>query len=183
MPYLKTILQSLVLFLIALGTISCVKDVDLDQAKDIGLKPKLQIDLLIFDVNEADFVDTLTNQQKTIIRDTVRLEFLDDSYIQDDLMEVEFSFKYINTFSRSFHNKISFLSENNSAQHVVEFNIDAGDKNNPAVTEVIELIKFDQIQEIQRSIKMAVEIQALPGNEPFTGELKFQSKGLFSFEF
>ncbi len=183
MPFLKTIFQSLLLVLFILGLASCVKDVDLDQAKDIGLKPKLQIDLLIFDVSETDFVDTLTNQQKTIIRDTVRLEFLDDSYVQDDLIEVEFSFKYINSFSRSFHNKISFLSENNSVQHVVEFNIDPGDKNNPAVTEVIDLIKLDQIQVIRRSIKMAVEIEALPGNDPFTGELKFQSKGLFSFEF
>ncbi len=183
MPFFKTILQTFLLFLFVIGSVSCVKDVDLDQAKDISLKPKLQIDLLIFDVDEADFADSLTNQQKTILRDTVRLEFLDDSYIQDDLMEVEFSFKYINSFSQSFHNKISFLSENNSAQHVVEFNINPGDKNNPAVTEVIDLIKFDQIQVIRRSIKMAVEIEALPGKGPFTGELKFQSKGLFSFEF
>jgi len=183
MSFLKTILQTLLLFLFLSGSVSCVKDVDLDQAKDISLKPKLQIDLLIFDVNEADFADSITNQQKTIIRDTVRLEFLDDSYIQDDLMEVEFSFKYINSFPQSFHNKISFLSENNSVQHVVEFNINPGDKNNPAVTEVIDLIKFDQIQVIRRSIKMAVEIEALPGNDPFTGDLKFQSKGLFSFEF
>jgi len=183
MSFSKIIFQFLVLLLFSLGLSSCVKDVDLNQAKDIGLKPKLQIDLLIFDVNEADFVDTLTNQQKTIIRDTVRLEFLDDSYIQDDLMEVEFSFKYINSFPQSFHNKITFLSENNSAQHVVEFNINPGDKNNLAVTEVIDLIEFDQIQVIRRSIKMVVEIEALPNNDPFTGELKFQSKGLFSFEF
>jgi len=183
MPVLKTLLQTLLLILFVLGSVSCVKDVDLDQAKDISLKPKLQIDLLIFDVDDADFVDSLTNQQKTILRDTVRLEFLDDSYIQEDLIEVEFSFKYINSFSQSFHNKISFLSEDNSTQHVVEFNIDAGDNNNPAVTEVIDLIEFDQIQVIQRSIKMAVEIETLPDNDPFTGELKFQSKGLFSFEF
>ena len=183
MSFSKFKFQFLLFLLFSLGLTSCVKDVDLDQAKDIGLKPKLQIDLLIFDVNEADFVDTLTNQQKTIIRDTVRLEFLDDSYVQDDLMEVEFSFKYINSFPKSFHNKISFLSENNSAQHVVEFNINPGDKNNPAVTEVIDLIKFDQIQIIRRSIKMAVEIEVLPGSDPFIGELNFQSKGLFSFEF
>jgi hypothetical protein len=160
-----------------------VKDVDLDQAKDISLKPKLQIDLLIFDVNKVDFLDTITNQQKNIIRDTVRLEFLDDSYIQEDLMEVEFRFKYINSFSNSFHNKISFLSENNKSQHVVEFNINAGNINEPAVTEVIDLVGFDQIKVIRRSIKLAVEIEALPGSEPLNGELKFQSKGLFSFEF
>ena len=183
MPFLKSILQISFLFLFSLGSISCVKDVDLNQAKDISLKPKLQIDLLIFDVTEADFVDSLTNQKKNIIRDTVRLEFLDDSYVQDDLVEVEFSFKYINTFSQSFHNKISFLSENNNVQHVVEFNINPGDKNNPAITEVIDLIKFDQIQAIRRSIKMLVEIEVLPSNDPFTGELKFQSKGKYSFEF
>jgi hypothetical protein len=183
MPFSKKIFQIFILFLFTLGIISCVKDVDLNQAKDIGLKPKLQIDLLIFDVTETDFVDTLTNQQKTIIRDTVRLEFLDDSYIQDDLTEVEFSFKYINSFPQSFYTRISFLSESNSFQHVVEFNIDHGDKNNPAVTGVLDLIEFDQIEVIKRSIKMAVEIQTLPGNGPSTGELKFQSKGLFSFEF
>ena len=160
-----------------------MKDVDLDQAKDIGLKPKLQIDLLVFDVNEVDFVDTLTYQPITIIRDTVRLEFLDDSYIQDDLMEVEFSFKYINSFSQTFHTKISFLSENNQVQHMVDFPIDAGDQNNPVVTEVVDLIEFGQIQVIRRSIKMAVEIDAIQRSDPFTGELKFQSKGLFSFEF
>lgn len=183
MSFSKFKFKVLLFLLFSLGLNSCVKDVDLDQAKDIGLNPKLQIDLLIFDVNETDFVDTLTNQQKTILRDTVRLEFLDDSYIQDDLMEVEFSFKYINSFSQSFHNKISFLSETNSVQHVVEFNINAGDINNSAVTEVTDLIKLDQIHVIRRSIKMAVEIQALPNRNPFNGELKFQSKGLFSFEF
>lgn len=183
MSFLKSAPQTFILLLFFVGLNSCVKDVDLDQAKDIALKPKLQIDLLIFDVGEADFVDTLTNQQKTIIRDTVRLEFLDDSYIQDDLVEVEFSFKYINSFSRSFHNKISFLAEDNSVQHLVEFNINPGDENNPAITEVIDLIAFDQIQVIRRSIKMAVEIEVLPGSDPFIGELKFQSKGLFSFEF
>jgi len=183
MSFSTFIIQRLLFLMFCLGLTSCVKDVDLNQAKDIGLKPKLQIDLLTFDVNETDFVDTLTNQKKTIIRDTVRLEFLDDSYIQDDLVEVEFSFKYINSFPQSFHNKISFLSENNSAQHVVEFNINPGDINNPSVTEVIDLIEFDQIQVIRRSIKMAVEIEVLPGNEPFNGEMKFQSKGLYSFEF
>ncbi len=183
MPFTKSIIHFLLFLLFSLGLTSCVKDVDLNQTKDISLKPKLQIDLLIFDVDQADFIDTITFQQKTILRDTVRLEFLDDSYVQDDLVEVEFSFKYINTFSRSFHNKISFLSENNTTQRVVEFDIDAGDKENPATTERIDLIEIDRISVIRRSIKMAVEIEVLPGSDPFTGELKFQSKGLFSFEF
>lgn len=183
MPFTKIKTRNLFLILFSLGLTSCVKDVDLDQAKDIGLKPELQIDLLIFDVNEDNFVDSITNQPISNIRDEVRLEFLDDSYIQDDLMEVEFKFKYINTFPQSFRSRISFLSENDQVQYKVDTIIAAGNMNNPVVTEVTRLIEFDQIQVIRRSIKMAVEIEALPGSDPFIGELKFQSKGLFSFEF
>jgi hypothetical protein len=38
-----------------LAITSCVKDVDFDQAGDISLKPKIQSDLLIFNVDPQDF--------------------------------------------------------------------------------------------------------------------------------
>lgn len=179
-PLLKTCFS---LLLIA-GLTSCVKDVDLDQAERITLQPDIQVDLLIFDVDEVDFRDPVTSALKTIIRDTVRLEFLDDDYIQKDLSEVAFSFKYINSFPQSFQNRISFLSEDNRVQHQVDFPIAPGTVANPFTTERIELIEEDQIGVIRRSIKMAVEIEVvLPYSNPFEGELTFQSKGLFSFQF
>ncbi len=179
---LKSCLPALMLILV-LGISSCVKDVDLDQAGDITLKPKIQADLLIFNVDPGDFNDVNTGQFKSIIKDTVRLEFLDDDYIQKDLEEVEFSFRYSNTFPREFASKITFLSENNRVQHIIGFIVDAGSAGNPAITEHIELIENDRIQVIKRSIKMVVEIEVLPGNAEFKGDLDFASKGLFSFEF
>lgn len=172
-----------IVVLVAMGMQSCMKDVDFTQAGDISLQPRIQSDLLIFDVNQEDFLDVKTGELKTVIRDTVRLEFLDDSYIQKDLATVEFKFRYHNTFPQSFYNKISFLSESDRPQHKVEFFIGAGGKEDPAVTEKIELIDRDQIGVIKRSIKMVVEIQAIPGEESFEGNLDFASKGLFSFEF
>ncbi|CAM4273449.1 hypothetical protein [Gillisia limnaea] len=183
MSFPKPILKTYLFLLLIAGLTSCVKDIDLDQAESITLQPDLQVDLLIFDVDEVDFRDPITNNQKTIIRDTVRLEFLDDDYIQNDLSEVEFSFKYINSFPQSFNNSIFFLSENNNVQHRVDFPIDPGSMSSPVTTERIELIEQAQIGVIRRSIKMVVEIEVLPNSEPFTGELKFQSKGLFSFQF
>ncbi len=162
---------------------SCVKGVDLDQTEEIALTPDLQVSLLIFDVTADDFADVDTGEFQAIIRDTVRLEFLDDSYIQDDLSSVEFSFKYTNSFSQPFRNKISFLSEDNGVQHVVNFDILSGNKGEAVETNWIELIDTPNINVIKNSIKMVVEIEALPNQEPFTGELKFESKGLFSFEF
>ena len=183
MSFSKPILKNCFSLLLFAGLNAYVKDVDLDQAERITLQPDLQVDLLIFDVDEVDFRDTITGAMKTIIRDTVRLEFLDDDYIQDDLSAVEFSFKYINTFPQSFNNTIFFVSENNSIQHRVDFSINQGANANPVTTEIIELISEDQIGLIRRSIKMVVEIEVIPDSKPFTGELTFQSKGLFSFQF
>jgi hypothetical protein len=183
MPSLKIITGSIIVVLIIFGVVSCVKDVDLSQTENISLKPKVQLDLLIFNVDQESFIDLDTGELKTVIQDTVRLEFLDDSYIQDDLSEVEFSYRYTNSFPRVFYNKISYLSENDVVQHSIDFYIGAGSKENPAVTERIDLIKSDRIGGIKRSIKMLVEIEALPGEDEFVGELEFESKGLFSFEF
>ena len=169
-------------FLIFMGSVSCIKDVDFDQAGDITMQPEIQTDLLIFEIDQKDFIDPVTNRLRQVIRDTVRLEFLDDSYIQNDLEQVEFSFKYRNTFPQSFSNKISFLSENDRVQHRVDFLIAAGSPGDPAVTEKIDLIGPDRIQIIKRSIKMVVEIEVMPNDQAFNGKLNFESKGLFSFQ-
>ncbi|HSM64353.1 MAG TPA: hypothetical protein VK833_10485 [Gillisia sp.] len=173
------------IFLLLFGVVmgSCVKGVDLDQTEEIALTPDLQVSLLIFDVTSEDFSNPDTGEFQATIRDTVRLEFLDDSYIQDDLNTVEFSFKYTNSFSQPFRNKISFLSENDRVQHVVNFDIQAGNKDQAVETNWIEFIDNANIDVIKNSIKMVVEIQAYPDQDPFIGELKFESKGLFAFEF
>ncbi len=162
---------------------SCVKDVDLDQAGNITLQPEIQADLLIFEIDQKEFTEPKTNIFSNVIRDTVRLEFLDDSYIQNDLAKVEFSFRYRNSFPQSFANKISFLSEQDNLQHQVEFITEAGSMGNPSITEVIEVIETENIDVIKRSIKMVVEIEALTNDKPFLGILRFESKGLFSFQF
>lgn len=171
------------LLILFLGLTSCVKDVDLDQAGDIRLKPDLQVDLLIFDVEDSDFIDPNSGLSRTVIKDTVRLEFLDDSYIQNDLSKVEFRFRYTNTFSNSFSSRILFLSESNAVQHRVDFIIAGGDKANPVITEKLDFTGEQDIGRIRRTIKMVVEIEVLTGGQPVNGNLQFQSKGLFTFQF
>lgn len=181
--YLSKIIPLLLLLLLVTGTTSCIKDIDFDQAGDISLQPEIQASLLIFEVDQRDFIDPVTNLQRLVIRDTVRLEFLDDDYIQKDLEKVEFSFKFRNTFPQSFSNRILFLSENNRTQHEVIFDTDPGNSGNPEVSEIIEIIGPDRIHLIKRSIKMAVEIRVNLNDQPFNGKLNFESKGLFSFQF
>lgn len=182
--YLQKLLYKVLLFsLIIIGAISCVKDVDLDQTDEISLQPKMQVDLLIFDVDEVDFIDPETTALRTVIKDTVRLEFLDDSYIQDDLDKVEFSFKYSNTFPQDFNTTIYLLSENDRTQRKIDLTVKGGSSTSPEITEIIDFVDTAEIDMIKRSIKMVVEVAVVPNTEPFVGELKFQSKGLFYFVF
>ena len=183
MSFVKLLKTPALLLLFSAALISCVKGVDLDQTEEIAFTPDLQVSLLVFDVTGVDFKDKDTGEFTPIIRDTVRLEFLDDSYIQDDLVTVEFSFKYTNSFPQAFRNKISFLSENDRVQHSVSFDIAEGNKDSPSVTDWVDFIENERIDVIKKSIKMVVEIEVIPNQNPFEGELSFESKGLFSFEF
>jgi hypothetical protein len=163
--------------------LGCAKDIDLSQREDITLSPDLQIDLLIYDIDQSQFEDPTTGNLKTRISDTVRLEFLDDDYIQEDLSAVDFYFRHINTFPREIKSKIRFLSESNAEQFTVNYNIQPGATANPVTTEQYELIEEDRINLVRRSIKMVVELEVQPGTAAFEGELDFASKGFFSFEF
>lgn len=179
----RKILPLALIFILATGLFSCVKDVDFDQAGDISLQPEIQADLLIFEIDQRDFIDPDTNRQRLTIRDTVRLEFLDDDYVQKDLEKVAFSFKFRNTFPQIFSNRILFLSENNRLQHEVIFDTAPGSAGRPEVSEILEIIEPANIHVIKRSIKMVVEITAITNRAPFTGTLNFESKGLYSFQF
>ena len=161
----------------------CVKDVDLDQRDDISLSPDIQIDLLIYDIDQSQFRDSITGNLKTRISDTVRLEFLDDDYIQEDLTSVEFYFRHINTFPRAINSEIRFLSEGNNEQFSVNYTINPGANGNPVTTDQFVFIEEDRINLVRNSIKMVVELEVQPGSETFEGELAFASKGLFSFDF
>ncbi|WP_037319179.1 hypothetical protein [Salegentibacter sp. Hel_I_6] len=178
--YLKNFLKATALSFLLVG---CAKDIDLNQREDITLGPDIQIDLLIYNINQTQFVDTITGALKTRISDTVRLEFLDDDYIQNDLSSVEFYFRHINTFPREIESEIRFLSETNSEQFSINYTIKPGASANPVMTDQYELIEEDRINLVRRSIKMVVELEVPPGSETFKGELDFASKGLFSFDF
>ncbi|MDT0688669.1 hypothetical protein RM549_02665 [Salegentibacter sp. F188] len=163
--------------------VGCVKDVDFNQANDIVLSPDIQSNLVLYKVEESDFVDPVTKELKTVIRDTVRLEFLDDDYIQNDLNSVEFYFRNINTFPQAFVSRVHFLSASGRKQFSIIYPISPGGSDNPVSTERIEVMGADRIEQVKNSIIMVVELEVQTNQEDFTGDLEFASKGLFKFEF
>lgn len=159
---------------------SCVRDVDLDQYEEIVISPEAAIDLIFFTLKKEDF----TGGQNNILRayDITRLDFLDDDYIQNDLVRTDFNFRFTNSFEREFVAVVRLLSEGNAVRHEILIPIPAGTNTSPAIVDYTDIIYEDQIQKVRRSIKMSVEITT--HNAPFVdGELDLESRAFYYFEF
>lgn len=160
---------------------SCVKDVDLDQYNEIVIPPTAAIDLVYFTLESSDVSDASGNPKK--VSDVVRLEFLDDDYIQDGLMRADFNIVFTNSFQQAFTTTFKFLSESNAVQHSFSINVPAGQPAVPAIINYTEVIPESQINAIRRSIKLLVEVEMQPNSEPVEGQLQLKSKAFYKFEF
>lgn len=170
-------------FILSLLLTSCFKDVDFGQAENISLEPDLEVDLLFYQLNETDFLDSESDAYTPIIRDTVRLEFLDDDYIQDGLMYTALRFRHENIFPYKINTNIRFLDNNGRDQFNVTYIIPEGIAGSPSVIDTTRIIEGNEIRKMRRSIQMVVQHEIVDGDDSLQGELKFMSKGLFRFEF
>ena len=161
--------------------LSCVKDVDINQFEEIVVPPTAALDLIYFNLAPSDFSDGAGGIKN--VSDDVRLEFLDDDYIQDGLMQADFNFRFTNTFAQEFKVVMKFLSESNSEQHTINFHVPAGSTANPAILDYTERIDESQIGRIRRSIKLLVEVEMQPNSQPIEGTLQLESKAYYTFEF
>ena len=182
MPQFNSIKLFLVIVSGCLLLTSCFKDVDFSQSQDIALEPDLEVDLLYYELNETDFLDSQSNEYTPIIRDTVRLEFLDDDYIQDGLMYAALRFRHENSFSHEIRSNIKFIDENKRNQFSLGYDIPAASESS-SIVDTTYVLEGNDISKIRRSIQMVVELEIMGGGKDLQGGLDFQSKGLFRFEF
>lgn len=157
-----------------------MKDVDVDQFDEIILPPSATLDLIFFTLQPEDFVDSSGSPQSA--SDELRLEFLDDDYIQTGLKSAEFNVVFTNTFDQPLRANFRFESESRGLQYSFSVDIPAGSEASPAVVNYTEVVPESQIDKIKRSIWLATEIE-LAGPVPSQGKLKLESKGLYNFEF
>lgn len=181
MPATKFYLSLIVLFVFFLLS-SCVRDVDVDQAREIVVPPRVALDLVYFTLDSNHFAQSSSSDVLTA-EDEVRLEFLDDDYIKDGLVRADLNFHYTNTFNTVFRNKITFLSEDNRERYRIEFEIPAGNPESPTLINYTEIIPEENINAIRRSIKMRIEIEMQSEAGLVEGELQLKSRAFYSFEF
>jgi|SRR5690606_9821997 len=174
------------IFTIALSALflcaSCFKEVDLDQASEIVIPPTAALDLIYFTLDLEDFHPLNTSGPK-MAGDVVRLEFLDDDYIQNGLVKADLNFIYYNTFTNPIRSELIFLSENNREQYRISFTIPGGSPESPGVVNFTEVIQGEDLEDFKRAIKLRVELEMFSGTNEKGGELQLKSKAFLNLEF
>ena len=181
MPTLKTIYTYALISVMLLGT-SCVKDIDLEQANEIVIPPTAAIDLVYFTLDLEEFTPTNTTGPK-MAGDVVRLEFLDDDYIQDGLVRADLNFVYYNSFTSPIRSELIFLSENDREQYRISFTIPGGSPEEPGVVNYTEIIQGEDLEDFKQSIKMRVELEMFSGANDPGGQLQLKSKAFLKLEY
>ncbi len=181
MPNLKLFGRCLFIPFFILFT-SCVKDIDLEQANEIVIPPTAALDLVYFTLDIENFTPANTTGPK-MAEDVVRLEFIDDDYIQDGLVRADLNFRFTNTFTSPILTDIIFLSENNLEQYRISFLIPGGNPEAPGVVDYTEIIQGADLEAFKRSIRMRLELEMLSGVDADDGQLQLKSKAFLKLEY
>jgi len=82
-----------------LTIISCVKDVDFDQAQNLSIKPEIISSLVFTEVEASQFSENGIEQQ--IVRDSIsNIEIFEAQFIEDNLVKAEMIFETTNSINR-----------------------------------------------------------------------------------
>lgn len=162
---------------------SCVNNVDFNQASDFSLQPVFKSPILFFTLNQFDFLDN-SGEVNSVI-DVLPFDILENAYLKNGLVKVELEFKINNQFDRNFEVDLQFLDEGGVVTHSFStFQINSRESN---FTREETIIVLDSPQFLS-STRVKVTIKLLPSLDgssldPSVNQtLKFESGGTYYLE-
>lgn len=163
-------------------TTSCVSDIDTDRVDEIVLSPRVDADLVFFTLNAANFQAAPNVGSQIVIRDTTRLEFINDAIVQESLKELSFMYQSESTLSQNVVNKSLFLDQSGRVQYELNYPIN-GSLDGEVVRNSFEVILSEEdIARIKNSIQVVNEITLFLNGQPINGQYSLQSKAIYALE-
>lgn len=95
----------LLVFYILIATVSCIKDIDFNQANAIKITPIIKSTLIHFNVTESNFV---TTNYKT---DISEFQLFKNDVAQNNVVKIDFLFEMNNTFNKDVNISYRFLDK------------------------------------------------------------------------
>lgn len=108
--------KNILIFFFFLALTSCVDDLDFNQFEDYSVTPEITTALTSFKILPIQFYNSagIQESERTDITD---FRIFDNSFVNDNLVKLEFNIEVKNEFDRDFTILIDFLNVNNSITH------------------------------------------------------------------
>jgi len=182
MDFYKT-LRTLFICSFVLLAAGCVKDQDFNQADEIVLTPEIETDLVYLQLTQDNFVNSSGEAEVSFVSQTTNLDFIRDSFIQNDLNRIDFTFDTANSFKQSFNTVVTFLDEAGEVTYEFSFFVPGSVTGEAVNSTYIESIVEDDLPLFKNAVSLQVSSSIILSGDSIVGTLDFKSKARLYFEF
>lgn len=102
---------------------SCSSDLDFEQANDFNIQPVATTNLAYINAKASNFISNGT--ESPFLSYTSNVDFLNTSFVEDNLIKTELYFRIKNTIDKSFIFNVAFIDKNGSAVYNIKMNVPA----------------------------------------------------------
>ena len=165
---------SLVLF------VSCVNDVDFDQADNLQLSPVIESNVFYGTIPASNFQSS-SGSPITVVQDYYDVELFDDEFVVDNLTKAEIFFEFTNSIATSMVASLVFQDAADVVLHSVTVNILPVSLASPVVTNHTEVFENTTLDALKQTKKITV-VLTVPGGTVVAQDganLVIKSKGTF----
>ncbi|AXG67912.1 hypothetical protein KORDIASMS9_00094 [Kordia sp. SMS9] len=149
---------SLLLMLCVL--VSCVEDVDFEQAEDIAISPVVESSLIFFDFDASEFSEP-TGTAIVTVGDDLELDVFNDEFLRDNLIRTEFFFEVTNSIDRTFRADIIMFDENDQVTYAFAIDV-IPDGNTEVVTTHTEIFEDVLLEQLKSTVRLELVLSMFP---------------------
>lgn len=167
-------------------SISCVKDLDFDQAEDVVLTPVFEVDFVYSRVDTDQFIDLDIDPNivipEIIVNDTLIYDLLSTDFIVENLERIELTFEFMNTIERDFEFTLGFLDDNDvriGPFYTMTANAGNGEGTTPIITTEVVVLDNATINVLATTAKLISAIRVQNLDSSLRGILELRSKGTY----
>lgn len=156
-----------IILIAALGyfLFSCSSDLDFEQAKEFNIQPVFTTNLAYIKADSSDFI--AGGAESPLLSYTSNVDFLNTSFVEDELVKTEMYFKIKNTINRPFAFNVSFIDALGKPIYNLRMDVPAA-TGTEAIVEKTEIFTAANIDILKSTAQMNFSILMLNGT-PITG--------------
>jgi hypothetical protein len=142
---------------------SCSSDLDFEQANDFSAQPVFTTNLAYLEAKAPQFEAGGTGLY--VYPYIANVDFLNTSFVEDDLVKAELYFRIKNTIARAYIYDIIFLDQNDAPIKNIRMDVPASVNGVEVLSERTEIFTTANVDILKRTAKMVFTITMLPGSQ------------------